>query len=55
MSCLTILAALKLGATYVPIDGGHPAERIQMILDDAAPEVLVTHREFLQSSVPGLV
>jgi amino acid adenylation domain-containing protein len=44
---MTILAALKLGATYVPIDGGHPAERIQMILDDAAPEVLVTHREFL--------
>ena len=44
---LTILATLKLGATYVPIDGGHPAERIQMILDDAAPEVLVTHRELL--------
>ncbi len=44
---MTILAALKLGATYVPIDGGHPAERIQMILDDAAPEVLVTHRELL--------
>jgi amino acid adenylation domain-containing protein len=44
---MTILAALKLGATYVPIDGGHPAERIQMILEDAAPEVLVTYREFL--------
>ena len=44
---MTILAALKLGATYVPIDGGHPPERIQIILDDAAPEVLVSHRELL--------
>ncbi len=49
---LTILAALKLGATYVPIDGGHPAERIQMILDDASPEVLVTHRELLAIAGP---
>ncbi len=41
---LTMLATLKAGATYVPIDAGHPAERIRMILEDAAPQVLVTHR-----------
>ena len=41
---LTMLATLKAGATYVPIDAGHPAERIHMILEDAGPEVLVTHR-----------
>ena len=44
---LTMLAALKAGATYVPIDAGHPAERIRMVLEDAAPEVVVTHRALL--------
>jgi amino acid adenylation domain-containing protein len=44
---LTMLAALKAGATYVPIDAGHPVERIRMILEDAAPEVLVTHRSLV--------
>jgi amino acid adenylation domain-containing protein len=44
---LTMLATLKAGATYVPIDAGHPPERIQMILEDAGPEVVVTHRALL--------
>jgi amino acid adenylation domain-containing protein len=44
---LTMLATLKAGATYVPIDAGHPPERIAMILEDAAPEVVVTHRALL--------
>jgi amino acid adenylation domain-containing protein len=44
---LTMLATLKAGATYVPIDAGHPAERIRMILEDAGPEVIVTHRPLL--------
>ncbi len=44
---LTMLATLKAGATYVPIDAGHPPERVRMILEDAAPEVLVTHRELV--------
>ena len=50
---LTMLATLKAGATYVPIDAGHPAERIRMILEDAAPELLVTHRA-LVSTAGGL-
>jgi len=44
---LTMLATLKAGATYVPIDAGHPQERILMILKDAAPAVVVTHRALL--------
>lgn len=44
---LTMLATLKAGATYVPIDAGHPPERVRLILEDAAPEVLVTHRELV--------
>jgi amino acid adenylation domain-containing protein len=55
---LTMLATLKAGATYVPIDAGHPAERIRMILEDAGPEVIVTHRPLIsvvggESSGPG--
>jgi amino acid adenylation domain-containing protein len=44
---LTMLAALKVGATYVPIDAGHPAERIGMILEQARPDLIVTHRALL--------
>ncbi len=42
---LTLLATLKLGAAYVPLDPAHPAERIQMVIEDAAPHVLVSQRE----------
>jgi len=41
---VTMLATLKAGATYVPIDAGHPADRIQMVLEDALPKILVTRR-----------
>ncbi|MFF8812630.1 amino acid adenylation domain-containing protein [Streptomyces pactum] len=37
-----LLAVLKSGAGYVPVDPGYPAERIGHILDDARPALLVT-------------
>ncbi len=46
---LTLLATLKLGAAYVPLDPAHPAERIQMVIDDAAPQVLVSERELART------
>ncbi|MFG7942836.1 non-ribosomal peptide synthetase, partial [Streptomyces cacaoi] len=39
---LAVLAVLKLGATYVPLDVDHPDERVAFILADAAPTALVT-------------
>ncbi|WP_141214992.1 MULTISPECIES: non-ribosomal peptide synthetase, partial [unclassified Rhodococcus (in: high G+C Gram-positive bacteria)] len=42
---IAILAVLKLGATYVPIDIKHPDERVAFILGDAAPAALVTTAE----------
>ncbi|MEU4770263.1 non-ribosomal peptide synthase/polyketide synthase, partial [Actinosynnema sp. NPDC023794] len=36
------LAVLKTGAAYVPIDPGHPADRIARLLDDARPVLVVT-------------
>ncbi|MGW0391207.1 amino acid adenylation domain-containing protein [Streptomyces sp. NPDC003042] len=38
---VALLAALKAGAGYVPIDLGYPEERISFMLDDAAPSVVV--------------
>lgn len=39
-----LLATLKAGAAYVPLDPTHPAERLGLIMADAAPEVLITHQ-----------
>ncbi|MGA4843958.1 amino acid adenylation domain-containing protein [Streptomyces sp. G45] len=39
---VAILAALKLGAAYLPIDVHHPDERIAFVLADAAPAAVVT-------------
>ena len=49
---MTILAALKLGATYVPIDGGHPAERIP---DDPGGRCPRGPGDLIGSSSPSLV
>ncbi|WP_459746292.1 non-ribosomal peptide synthetase, partial [Pseudomonas sp. 3A(2025)] len=37
-----LLGVLKAGAGYVPIDPAHPAERIEYLLKDSAPKVVLT-------------
>ncbi|WP_439794514.1 amino acid adenylation domain-containing protein [Streptomyces agglomeratus] len=37
-----ILGILKAGATYLPIDPAYPADRLEFVLSDAAPAVVVT-------------
>ncbi|WP_370221653.1 amino acid adenylation domain-containing protein [Kitasatospora sp. MAP12-22] len=37
-----LLAVLKCGAAYVPLDPGHLAQRIDLILDDTRPACLIT-------------
>ncbi|EID17508.1 linear gramicidin synthetase subunit D [Mycobacterium xenopi RIVM700367] len=39
---VAMLAVLKTGAAYLPIDGGLPAARIDFMLADAAPVVVIT-------------
>ncbi|WP_455680349.1 amino acid adenylation domain-containing protein, partial [Streptomyces griseofuscus] len=39
---ITLLAVLKTGAAYVPIDPDYPADRIAYILDDADPMAVIT-------------
>ncbi|MES2657056.1 MAG: amino acid adenylation domain-containing protein [Verrucomicrobiota bacterium] len=41
---VALLAILKAGAAYVPLDPAYPEERIHFILENAALEVVVTHR-----------
>ncbi|WP_158103132.1 non-ribosomal peptide synthetase, partial [Streptomyces tricolor] len=39
---VAVLAVLKSGAAYLPLDPGHPADRIAFVLADAAPGLVVT-------------
>ncbi|MEO3871996.1 amino acid adenylation domain-containing protein [Nonomuraea sp. B12E4] len=39
---IAVLAVLKTGAAYLPIDPGHPGDRVTAMLDDAAPVCVVT-------------
>ncbi len=48
-----VLAVLKTGAAYVPLDPGYPAERLAFMAADAALPLLVTREEILALR-PGL-
>ncbi|MBC7212544.1 MAG: amino acid adenylation domain-containing protein, partial [Pseudomonas sp.] len=37
-----LVAVLKAGAGYVPVDPGHPDERVRYLLDDSAPVAVLT-------------
>jgi amino acid adenylation domain-containing protein len=41
---VAVLAVLKTGGAFVPIDPNHPLERIAFVLGDAAPQALLTTR-----------
>jgi natural product biosynthesis luciferase-like monooxygenase protein/amino acid adenylation domain-containing protein len=44
---IALLAILKTGATYVPIDPAYPAERIAYLIEDSAPSAVL-----LQAQIP---
>jgi amino acid adenylation domain-containing protein len=42
---IALLGILKAGAVYVPIDPSYPAARIQIMLEDTVPALLLTHSD----------
>ncbi|CAM5356526.1 D-alanine--D-alanyl carrier protein ligase [Streptomyces rimosus subsp. rimosus] len=48
-----LLAVLKSGAAYVPVDPGYPADRIAYMLDDTAPVVVITETARDLDGAPG--
>ena len=48
---VAVLGALKAGAAYVPLDPAYPAERLALMLADAAPAALVTSRALAPPAV----
>ncbi|HYC62720.1 MAG TPA: amino acid adenylation domain-containing protein [Thermoanaerobaculia bacterium] len=43
---VAVLATVKAGAAYLPLDPEYPAARIAAMIDDASPAILLTTREF---------
>ncbi|MFF1614786.1 amino acid adenylation domain-containing protein, partial [Amycolatopsis sp. NPDC058278] len=43
---VALLAVLKTGAAYLPLDLNHPAERIELMLTDAAPHLVIALEGF---------
>ena len=55
---VSILAVLKAGGTYVPIDLAYPPDRLSFMLEDAQPLILITEsslRPKLPAHTPALV
>ncbi|WP_425331451.1 non-ribosomal peptide synthetase, partial [Pseudomonas syringae] len=47
-----LLAVLKAGAAYVPIDPSHPRERLHYLLSDSAPVVVLTLSSLIERLPP---
>jgi amino acid adenylation domain-containing protein len=48
-----MLGILRAGAAYLPLDPGHPPERLKALLADAAAPLLVTRETLLARVPPG--
>ncbi|MER6798436.1 condensation domain-containing protein, partial [Amycolatopsis mediterranei] len=51
---VALLGVLKSGAAYLPVDPAYPADRQELILDDAGPALLLTPDGRGPGSVPAL-
>jgi amino acid adenylation domain-containing protein/non-ribosomal peptide synthase protein (TIGR01720 family) len=47
-----LLAVLKTGAAYLPLDADHPADRLAYMLDDAGARLVLTNRD-LAGALPA--
>ncbi|MFE6690608.1 amino acid adenylation domain-containing protein [Streptomyces sp. NPDC057743] len=49
---VVMLAVLKAGAAYLPVDPAYPAARIAYLLEDAGPKLLITERSVREQLPP---
>lgn len=42
---LALQAIVSVGAAYLPLDTGYPDDRLQLMLEDAAPKTLIANRD----------
>ncbi|MEO8216228.1 MAG: MupA/Atu3671 family FMN-dependent luciferase-like monooxygenase [Acidobacteriota bacterium] len=49
---VSLLAVLKTGAAYVPLDPVYPVARLAHMIEDAGLQIVITQREFA-GSIPG--
>ncbi|WJY37091.1 amino acid adenylation domain-containing protein [Streptomyces sp. P9-2B-2] len=53
---VSMLAVLKAGGAYLPVDPGHPAERVAFMLRDAGPTIVIIDGEFtLPDGLPSVL
>src|SRR5215217_2743367 len=45
---VSLLAILKAGGAYVPLDSSYPARRLEQMLEDTTPRLLITTRALLE-------
>jgi non-ribosomal peptide synthetase component F len=50
---IALVAVLKAGGVYVPLDPAYPEERLGLILEDTAAPVILTNSEFEQKLFSG--
>jgi natural product biosynthesis luciferase-like monooxygenase protein len=48
-----LMGVMKAGGAYVPLDPAYPRERLAMMLEDAAPKVLLTRRTISEALFVG--
>jgi amino acid adenylation domain-containing protein len=51
---VSVLAILKAGAAYLPLDPGYPTERLRFVLQDARPRLVITNTD-VPDRLPGSV
>ena len=52
-SVVALLAVFKVGAVYLPMDAGWPADRIRWLMQDAGARLSITHSGTLPEEVGG--
>ncbi|MEV4140091.1 amino acid adenylation domain-containing protein [Dactylosporangium sp. NPDC049742] len=50
---VALLAVLRAGAAYVPLDPGYPADRLRFMIEDAKAPVVLVQRRHLGKLPPG--